>query len=107
MFGNEQLSLLLSRVVTIIIHLLSSIASGPFRGIIDSVLDSGAGAADLERAQSTRLGSQVMSGFTDLMLGFAILLCALVVVVVGVLWLELLNLLDSADRSLVRWIQGV
>ena len=48
-----------------------------------------------------------MSGFTDLMLGLGILLCALAVVIVGVVGLGLLRFLDTPDRSLVCWLQGV
>ena len=48
-----------------------------------------------------------MSGFADLLLGLGLFMCAVAIVIIGAVGLEMMRCIDSSDRSLVRWLCDV
>ena len=108
MFGNEHLSLMLSRTIQILWSLLNSVMRNSCGDIGDNVVGGDSGSAESRRDQKTSLDTINMSGLFNMLLGLGLFACALLVVFFGAVGLETLNRLDDAsDRSLARWIRDV
>ena len=108
MFGNEHLSLMLSRTIQIIWSLLNSVMQNSCGDIGDDVAGGDSGSAESRRDQKTSLDALNMDGLFNMLLGLGLFSCALLVVFFGAVGLETLTRLDNtSDRSLARWIRDV
>ena len=108
MFGNEHLSLMLSRTIQIIWSLLNSVMQNSCGDIGDDVAGGDSGSAELGRDQKTSLDTFNMDGLINMLLGLGLFSCALIVVFFGALGLETLTRIDNtSDRLLARWIRDV
>ena len=108
MFGNEHLSLMLSRTIQIIWSLLNSVMQNSCGDIGDDVAGGDSGSAELGRDQKTSLDALNMDGLINMLLGLGLFSCALIVVFFGAVGLETLTRIDNtSDRSLARWIRDV
>ena len=108
MFGNEHLSLMLSRTIQIIWSLLNSVMQDSCGDIGDDVAGGDSGSAELGRDQKTSLDTFNMDGLINMLLGFGLFSCALIVVFFGAVGLEtLIRIDDTSDRSLARWVRGI
>ena len=108
MFGNEHLSLMLSRTIQIIWSLLNSVMQNSCGDIGDDVAGGDSGSAESRRDQKTSLDTLNMDGLINMLLGLGLFSCALIVVFFGAVGLETLTRLDNtSDRSLARWIRDV
>ena len=108
MFGNEHLSLMLSRTIQIIWSLLNSVMQNSCGDIGDDVAGGDSGSAESRRDQKTSLDTFNMDGLINMLLGLGLFSCALIVVFFGAVGLETLTRLDNtSDRSLARWIRDV
>ena len=108
MFGNEHLSLMLSRTIQIIWSLLDSVMRNSCGDIGDNVVGGDSGSAESRRDQKTSLDTFNMDGLINMLLGLGLFSCALIVVFFGAVGLETLTRIDNtSDRSLARWIRDV
>ena len=108
MFGNEHLSLMMSRIIQILLSLFDSVMRSPLGDIVDNVVGGDSGSAELRRDQRTGLDATNMSGFVDMLLGLGLFICAVLIVIIGAVGLETLRRLEeSSDRSPVRWIRDI